>query len=72
MHDAIRTLCMCLVFLIAPYCHKHDPRKVRYFLCNYMRCLTDAERGEDIMESALSAIVLLSYLVLLRDSILWH
>jgi len=28
--------------------------QVRYFLCNYMRCLTDAERGEDIMESALS------------------
>jgi hypothetical protein len=25
--------------------------QVRYFLCNYMRCLTDAERGEDIMES---------------------
>lgn len=25
--------------------------QVRYFLCNYVRCLTDAERGDDIMES---------------------
>lgn len=23
--------------------------QVRYFLCNYVRCLTEAERGEDIL-----------------------